>query len=129
MGLVAEAVEAAILFLLDTVVAVGAIITNIWGIIYVFVFGFLAIQGRTLFLYLIPTMIVLAKPIVFLINLMLDYIVGFVDVFELIINAIAEFLDDIQDAIPGLDLGIHLPQFFKPLAWCVFALVLLRCLS
>ena len=48
---------------------------------------------------------------------MLDYIVGFADVFVLIVDAIADFLNTIQSAIPGLDLGIHLPDFFKPLAW------------
>ena len=124
MGVVAEAVEAAVLFLLDTVIAVGALISNIWGIIYMFVFGYLAIQGRSLFLYLIPTMIVLAKPLVFLINLMLDFIVGFVDVTVDIFDVIGESLDEIESSIPGLDFGIHLPQFHQPLAWYVRGAIL-----
>ena len=34
-----EVVEAALLFLLDTASAIGAVLSSIWSVIYVFLFG------------------------------------------------------------------------------------------
>ena len=77
----------------------------LWGLLCI---GVLCVEARALFLWMCPTLLRLSKPIVFLLNALIDFIGLFVNSCITVVDAIITVIDAIKTIFSGHKVHNHL---------------------